>query len=98
MNAECAGGVAAEPAGYPEVVIITADRLRALFDSDLPDPQLVVVEGQARVVAPGAAEDQGLVVASRRELLDQLGGTPPSGKALDDLAAALESAVSNLGG
>jgi hypothetical protein len=79
-------------------VIITADRVRALFESDLPDPQLVVVEGRAEVVAGSAPEDQGLVVATRRELLEQLGGTPPAGKALDDLAQSLQVSVDTLGG
>jgi hypothetical protein len=79
-------------------VTITADRLRELFDSDLPDPQLVVVEGRAEVVAGSAPEDQGLVVATRRELLDQLGGTPPIGKVLDDLAQNLQTSVDTLGG
>jgi hypothetical protein len=78
-------------------VLITADRLRELFDSDLPDPQLVVVEGRARVAA-ATSGDEGLVVATRRELLDQLGGTPPTGQRLDELAASLESAVDTLGG
>jgi hypothetical protein len=79
-------------------VIITADRVRALFESDLPDPQLVVVEGRAEVVPGSAPEDQGLVVATRRELLEQLGGTPPVGKALDDLAQSLQVSVDTLGG
>jgi len=79
-------------------VTITADHLRALFDSDLPDPQLVVVEGRAEVVGGSAPQDQGLVVATRQELLEQLGGTPPSGRALDDLARNLQTSVDTLGG
>jgi hypothetical protein len=77
---------------------ITADRLRELFDSDLPDPQLVVVEGRAEVVPGSAPEDQGLVVATRRELLDRFGGTAPAGRALDDLASSLQTSVDTLGG
>jgi hypothetical protein len=77
-------------------MIITADRLRELFDSELPDPQLAVVEGEARVV-PGTAEDQGLFVASRSDLLDQHGGTAPSGEALERLAVTLETTVDTLG-
>jgi hypothetical protein len=79
-------------------VTITADHVRALFDSDLPDPQLVVVEGRAEVVPGSAPEEQGLVVATRRELLEQLGGTPPSGRALDELAQSLQTSVDTLGG
>jgi hypothetical protein len=91
-------GVAGHRVGSPSAVIITADRVRALFDSDLPDPQLVVVEGRAEVVPGSAPEDQGLVVATRRELLEQFGGTPPAGKALDDLAQSLQVSIDTLGG
>jgi hypothetical protein len=77
--------------------MVTVDRLQELFHSDLPDPQLVVVEGQARVVA-GTATDEGLFVASRQELLDRFGGEPPSGRELDELAAGLDAAVNTLGG
>lgn len=78
-------------------MIITADRLRELFDSDLPDPQLAVVEGQARVVPGTADEDQGLVVESRSELLERHGGSAPSGQALEELVVALETTVDTLG-
>lgn len=46
---------------------ITAEHLRQLFDSPLPDPQLVVEEGEANVVS-AADCDQGLVAVSRDEL------------------------------
>jgi hypothetical protein len=78
-------------------MIITADRLRELFDSELPDPQLAVVEGEARVVPGTTDEDQGLVVASRSDLLDQHGGTAPSGEALERLAVTLETSIDTLG-
>ncbi len=78
--------------------MITADLLRELFDSDLPDPQLVVVGGRGQVVPAGSPQEQGLVVASRADLLDRLGGAPPSGRALDDLAASLDAEVTTLGG
>jgi hypothetical protein len=78
-------------------MIITADRLRELFDSELPDPQLAVVEGQARVVSGTTDEDQGLVVASRSDLLDQHGGTAPSGEVLEQLAVTLDTTVGTLG-
>ena len=79
-------------------MLITADRLRELFDSELPDPQLAVVEGQARVVPGTTDEDQGLVVvASRSDLLDQHGGTAPSGEVLEQLAVTLDTTVGTLG-
>ncbi|MCO1658541.1 hypothetical protein [Pseudonocardia humida] len=77
--------------------MVTVDRLRELFSSDLPDPQLVVVEGGARVVA-GTTEDEGLFVASRRELLERFGGEPPTGRELDELAVSLDATVGTLGG
>jgi hypothetical protein len=43
-------------------------------------------------------DDQGLVVASRRELLDRLGGSAPTGAGLDDLAQSLDTEVTTLGG
>jgi hypothetical protein len=79
-------------------VNIDADVLRALFDSDLPDPQLVLVEGRVEVVPGSAPDEQGLLVATRRDLLEQFGGTPPSGGELDDLAANLQASVDTLGG
>jgi hypothetical protein len=78
-------------------MLITTDRLRELFDSELPDPQLAVVEGQARVVPGTTDEDQGLVVASRSDLLDQHGGTAPSGEVLEQLAVTLDTTVGTLG-
>jgi len=81
----------------PGDVAITAQHLRELFDSDLPDPHLVVTAGEARVT-DGAGEDAGLVVASRANLLDQHGGRRPEGVALDELAARLDTAVTGLGG
>lgn len=88
----------ARPGGYPRKVIVTTDRLRELFDSPLADPCLVVVEGEARVVSATADEDQGLFVATRSELLEQHGGTAPSGKALEELARNLTTSVDTLGG
>ncbi|WP_219414554.1 hypothetical protein [Pseudonocardia nigra] len=77
---------------------IAAEHLTQLFDSDLPDPQLVVEAGEARVVSGSAGEQQGLVVASRADLLEESGGRAPSGEALDQLAARLDSAVTSMGG
>lgn len=76
---------------------ITAEQLRLLFDSDLPDPHLVIEEGEARV-APSPEGDRGLVAASRADLLAQLGGRRPSDEELEHLAARLDTAVTNQGG
>lgn len=75
---------------------IDSEHLRELFDSDLSDPQLVVQAGRAEVVAAG--DVTGLVVASRADLLDQHGGQAPTGRALDELASRLDSAVTTMGG
>jgi hypothetical protein len=79
-------------------VAITAEHLTQLFDSDLPDPHLVVAGGQPRVVGGPAGEEDGLVVASRADLLSQHGGHPPEAAALDELAARLDTAVTGMGG
>jgi hypothetical protein len=73
------------------------EELRRLFDSDLPDPHLVLEGGRLRV-APAPAAGEGLDVASRAELLEQYGGRPPSEEALGELASRLESTLSTLGG
>lgn len=77
---------------------ITAQQLRELFDSDLPDPHLVVVAGKARVVAGPPSEEDGLVVASRADLLAQSPGEANTGEALDQLAQRLDTEVNRLGG
>jgi hypothetical protein len=64
------------------------EELRRLFDSDLPDPHLVLEGGRLRV-APAQAAGDGLDVASRAELLEQYGGRP-SEEALGELATRLE--------
>lgn len=77
---------------------ITVQHLTQLFDSDLNDPHLVVTAGQPRVVGGPAGDEDGLVVASRADLLAQHGGRPPEGDALDELAARLDTAVTGMGG
>jgi len=79
-------------------VAITAEHLTQLFDSDLADPHLVVTAGTTRVVDGPAEEGDGLVVASRADLLAQRGGRRPEGEALDELAARLDTAVTGMGG
>jgi hypothetical protein len=82
----------------PADVVITAQHLRELFDSDLPDPHLVVVAGEGRVVPGPAGAEDGLVVASRADLLAQSAGWSMTGEALDQLARRLDTEVNSLGG
>ncbi|MHA6626047.1 hypothetical protein ACU61A_11485 [Pseudonocardia sichuanensis] len=77
---------------------ITAEHLTQLFDSDLADPHLVVTAGETRVVDGPAEEGDGLVVASRADLLAARGGRRPEGETLDELAARLDTAVTGMGG
>jgi hypothetical protein len=78
-------------------VRITTEQLRLLFESDLPDPHLVVEEGEVRI-APSPDGDRGLVAASRAELLARLDGRPPSDEELEHLAARLDTPINNQGG
>lgn len=75
---------------------ITADHVRALLDAG-SDAQLVVVEGEARVVGPGG-EEGALAVVSRRELLDRLGVEEHTPDRLAEIARRLDGAVASLGG
>jgi hypothetical protein len=84
--------------GYPRCMTVTAQLLQQLFHSDLPDPHLVVEAGEAQIVPTPADGQEGLVVASRAELLAQGGGRPPSHEELEQLAARLDSAISTMGG
>lgn len=76
---------------------ITSEHLKHLFDSDLPDPHLVVAEGAVHVVDAPDGDQSGLVVVSRAELLEQC-GERPTGEALEELAVRLDTAITTLGG
>jgi hypothetical protein len=94
----CRSACTAGSYGKPGAVAITGEHLRQLFDSDLPDPQLVLLAGAVEVVAGPADEADGLVVASRADLLAQHGGSAPTSDVLDQLAQHLDSAVTEMGG
>jgi hypothetical protein len=46
-----------------------AEQLSLLFECDLPDPRLVIVEGEPRVLIRRAGTVEGLLVADRADLL-----------------------------
>jgi hypothetical protein len=74
-----------------------AEQLRLLFKSDLPDPHLVLEGGQPKIAA--APDDTGgvLDIASRDDLLVQLGGQAPDAAQLAELASRLQATVDTLG-
>lgn len=76
---------------------VLEEQLRLLFESDLPDPHLVIERGQPKVAAAPEDTEDVLDVASRADLLAQCGGRPPSGPALAELAARLRTTVNALG-
>jgi hypothetical protein len=81
---------------------ITAQDLRRLLDSDAQQPDLVLHEGTVEVVAAAELQSERyagvLQVVSRDALVEQLGGTDVSDLALKEMAARLDTEVSNLGG
>ena len=82
-------------------MIISADDVRALLAAD-NDAVLVVVEGRAAVVSAADLESPqyrgALEVATRAELIDRAGGSQFSEREAAELAADLDSAVSEMGG
>lgn len=80
---------------------ISADDVRALLAAD-NDAVLVVVEGRAAVVSAADLESEqyrgALQVATRAELIDRAGGSQLSEREVLELANALDSAVSEMGG
>lgn len=81
--------------------MISADDVRALLRSEEKDPVLVVVEGRVEVIGAGrlaAPEYRGaLEVATRDDLVRRIGESP-SDLEIEEQAAQLDTAVSELGG
>lgn len=81
---------------------ITADDVRSLLDSDLPEASLVLQEGRVHLLGGADLRSRryagALFVASREQLRDRFLGREPSARELDEVAAGLRTAVSNLGG
>ena len=80
---------------------INADDVRQLLGTD-GDTVLVLIEGRAEVVTAGqlsSSEYHGaLEIISRDELLKRTGGTEVGDRELEEQAAALNTAVDELGG
>jgi hypothetical protein len=77
---------------------ITAQDLRRLLDSGAQHPNLVLHEGRTEVVAAEELPPGVLQVLSRDALVGQLGGQDATDHALEEIAARLDTEVSNLGG
>ncbi|MCX2929142.1 hypothetical protein ORI20_02565 [Mycobacterium sp. CVI_P3] len=81
--------------------MITADDVRRLLDRQT-DAVLVLVEGRIKVVEPAELDTDAyrgaLQVITRAELVEQAGGEQLSDRELAEQAAALDTAVSELGG
>lgn len=81
--------------------MISAEDVRGLLQSDQKDPVLVVIEGRVEVIGAGrlgSADYRGaLEVVSRDDLVRRI-GEDPSDREIDEQAAQLDTAVSELGG
>lgn len=81
--------------------MITADNVRRLLASE-SDAVLVLVEGRIKVVDPAELDGDdyrgALQVITREELIEQAGGDQLSDRELLEQAAALDTAVAELGG
>ncbi|HEX2314494.1 MAG TPA: hypothetical protein VHJ17_12195 [Thermomonospora sp.] len=75
---------------------ITTDHVRRLLDTDAPDAALVLVDGHPEISTAPAAEGV-LVVVSRDDLMRDH-GQPPGEEEIRDIAQALNTAVTELGG
>ncbi|WP_369802959.1 hypothetical protein [Mycobacterium sp. EPa45] len=81
--------------------MITRDDVRRLLDGD-SDAVLVLVEGRIEVIDPAALDTDdyrgALQVITRAELVEQAGGEDLSDRELVEQAAALDTAITELGG
>jgi hypothetical protein len=83
-------------------MIVGRADVRRLVESRDPDCRLVLYRGQtALVTADDLAADRypgALEIVTRREALDMLGRDDPAEREIDELAASLDTAVSEMGG
>ena len=81
--------------------MIAPEDVRGLLQSEERNPVLVVIEGRVEVIGAGrlASPDYrgALEVASRDDLVQRIGENP-SEREIDEQAAQLDTAVSELGG
>ncbi|OBB39801.1 hypothetical protein [Mycobacterium sp. 852002-51961_SCH5331710] len=81
--------------------MISTEDVRALLQSEEKNAVLVVVEGRVDVIGAGrlaSAEYRGaLEVVSREDLVNRIGETP-SDREIEEQAAQLDTAVTELGG
>jgi hypothetical protein len=80
---------------------VTAHDVRRLLDSPEDDAALVAIEGRIEVAAPAALESAdyrgALQIATRQEVLQQVGRAELSDRELAEQAEELDSALRNLG-
>lgn len=77
--------------------LITAEHVHALSAAE-EGSALVIVGGQARVVAAFPDDRDGYLVIGREDLNGLLGGQSPDQRTFEDLAKRLNSAVVEQGG
>lgn len=81
--------------------MISTEDVRGLLQSEEKNAVLVVIEGRVEVIGAGrlASPDYrgALEVVSRDDLVQRIGETP-SDREIDEQAAQLDTAVSELGG
>ncbi len=81
--------------------MISADDVRTLLQSEEKNAVLVVVEGRVDVIGAGrlASDDYrgALEVVSREDLVQRI-GEAPSDREIEEQAAQLDTAVTELGG
>lgn len=81
--------------------MISTEDVRALLQSEEKNAVLVVVEGRVDVIGAGrlaSADYRGaLEVVSREDLVNRIGETP-SDREIEEQAAQLDTAVTELGG
>ena len=81
--------------------MISADDVRRLLNADEKDAILVVIEGRAEVIGAGqlaSADYRGALEVTTRDDLVRRIGESPSDREIDEQAAQLDMAVSELGG
>ena len=82
-------------------MMISSDDVKNLLDAG-PDAMMVLIEGRAEVIGADELDTDdyrgALEVISRDALLDRTGGADLTEHEIDEQAAGLDAAVSELGG